>query len=190
MSMDRRSFFRRALGAVTAAAAVLEIDPERLLWTPTKTFFIPDAPAIKNVKIVPATVADMEQATKGGLEEILRHNRELGVDGGIVRVTSVGRCVFDANMNLVSVGGRPIKSAREAAKYEASMYQYYGHVRMPPQEFEALVERKVVQRMRSGIVDVVEHDDLDFAARFLSREPRVDSGYRPGRRTHGKHRRA
>jgi hypothetical protein len=38
-SMDRRAFLSGLLGAVAGAT----LDPERLLWKPTKTIFIPPA---------------------------------------------------------------------------------------------------------------------------------------------------
>lgn len=48
--MNRRGFLKGLLGAAAAGvtAAVMELDPERLLWVPgQKTFFLPDAPKVK-----------------------------------------------------------------------------------------------------------------------------------------------
>lgn len=41
--MDRRSF----LSAISAFAATAALDPERLLWTKSKTIFVPPAPKIE-----------------------------------------------------------------------------------------------------------------------------------------------
>lgn len=196
MSFDRRSFFRRTLGVATAAAAAIasgldvsDIDVERILWTPTKTIFIPDKLAIKNVKIVEEiTGADYAAATRGDFAVVIKQVR----DGGRTVVTAIGQCEFDPFMNLLSVNGQPITSARVAAQYEATCYQRYGRMSLKPHEFEQLVERKVASRLQAGIVDQVRRDDLDFSSRFVSREPTFDerakSSYRRAQNV-GKHRR-
>ena len=40
--MDRRRF----LSAITTAAAAIAVDPERFLWTKTKTIFVPPTPGL------------------------------------------------------------------------------------------------------------------------------------------------
>ena len=56
--MDRRRF----LSAITTAAAAIAVDPERFLWTKTKTIFVP--PASGRYVL---TVTGMERALLGDL---------------------------------------------------------------------------------------------------------------------------
>lgn len=70
--MNRRSFLSAAITAATALA----VDPERLLWTPTKTIFIPPAPS----DYITATtgILGRQEAVRRWLEEVnLQIAREL-----------------------------------------------------------------------------------------------------------------
>jgi hypothetical protein len=56
--MERRSFFKKILGGLAAAAVASELDPERLLFVPgAKTFFLPPVKKVEQAKLIAPPVA-------------------------------------------------------------------------------------------------------------------------------------
>lgn len=77
--ISRRSFFGRMASAV-AGVALLDVDPEKLLWVPgAKTIFLPPAPTIRK----PPLFGPLDQIDTVALEE----------RGGLRRVAETGRFI-------------------------------------------------------------------------------------------------
>lgn len=156
--MNRRGFLK-AFGAAVATAMAVEIDPERLLWTPgTKSFLIPDSPKPKNIIVdVEMVRAEWEKLHEPGRAALFQREilgkREAG--------TAVGNVVFDADWNALTLSGRPIRSAREAAALIASNYtstrepSLYNPNGAQYGKFEDLVARTAAKREAAGLKDDV-----------------------------------
>ena len=163
-TIGRRGFLQ-ALGAATTAALAIDIDPERLLWvTGKKSFLIPESPAPKNVisdpGVIKAEFANVvRRAEADGLKTVVT---------GYSVDTAVGRAQFDTHWNLLSLNGRRITSAREAADLQARHYTSYGD-RGP--NFSARVARVAAARAAAGIRDEVDRSILrvDYRAGWHDR---------------------
>ena len=160
--VSRRGFLQ-ALVAATAAAAALELDPERALWRPgERTFFLPDAPAPKQILSGDSAVLEMNRLLTERPEDFARTIK------GTHRVsTSVGQAEFDNEWNLLKLDGRPITNAREAARLQAKHYTAFGNGGHGAR-FEDLVDQVAAKRAAAGLRDEVDERTLSRDRQLLT----------------------